>query len=585
MTHLRIFTLALTALLVIAACGKSDEQVAAVSDSGSNDLLAFVPADTPYLAANLEPIPEDVLDSYLAKAQPVLDAMQEQLSQTRATMESSENPGDTDPGEKIAHALVSELDGKLNRAGMESMGFDLRAHKVIYGVGAFPVVRLGLSDPAALRATVLRVMDKAGVTAPEQEYQGVSYWKVSDDDSGEVPAGIYISILEDHVAIGILPLVAETELLPAFLGLEMPAESDARARLAELNRAQDYTPYGSGILDTHGMIDALVQPDSLAGRAMASSAHVSHAPLTPECVAELHGIANSAPRMTLGVQDLTETAVAMQYRMETPDSLAGRLMSLVSEIPMVNGLSEKVVEFAFGLKFGPVRDFLVEKATEISTNPYQCEHLAELNLKATEALAQLNQPMPPFLNNFRGIRVSLTEFMLGRQTVPEDARGHLALHVEQPQMLVGMAQMLVPDLSTLAITPGDPPVRLPENMIPAPGITAYAAMSKNAIGISLGEGEEESLPGFLKQKSGPEGMFMSASYDMSAYLEYRDLFSSQVKNAYNVPDTEGSVHDENTSEIEEAAASAFRDIADRSTSTLSFTTEGLVIDNRITFKK
>jgi hypothetical protein len=584
MTHLRIYSLALTTLFVLAACGKSEDQVAAVPDSGGNDLLAFVPKDTPYLAANLEPIPEDVLDSYLAKAQPVLDAMQDQLSQTRANMESTENPGDTDPGEKLAHALVSELDGKLNRAGMESMGFDLRAHKVIYGVGAFPVVRLGLSDSIALRATVLSVLDKAGITAPELEYQGVSYWKVSDDDSGDIPAGIYISILEDHLAIGILPLVAETELLPAFLGLEMPAENDARTRLAELNRAHDYTPYGSGILDTHELIDALVQPDSLAGRAMGSSAHISHSPMTPECVSELHGIADNAPRMTLGVQDLTESNVAMQYRVETQESLAGRLMSLVSEIPMVNGLSEKVVEFAFGLKFGPVRDFLVEKATSISNDPYQCEHLAVLNVKATDALDQLNQPMPPFLNNFRGIRVSLTEYILGRQTVPENARGHLALHVEQPQMLVGMAQMMVPDLSELAITPGDPPVRLPENMMPTPGLTAYAAMSTDAIGLSLGEGEEQSLPGFLKQKNGPEGMFMSASYDMSAYLEYRDLFSDQVGTAYNVPDTDGPAHGEQASEIQEAAASAFRDIADRSTSTLSFTPEGLVIDNRVTFK-
>jgi hypothetical protein len=584
MTHLRIFTLTLATLLVLAACGKSDEQVSAVPDTGVNDLLAFVPADTPYVAANLEPIPEDVLDSYLAKAQPVLDSMQEQLSLTRARIESSGNSGTADPAEKLAHALMSELDGKLNRAGMESMGFDLRANQVIYGVGAFPVVRLGLSDSAALRATVLRVLGQADVTAPEQEYQGVSYWKVSDDDTGEVPVGIYISILEDHVAIGILPLVAETDLLPAFLGLQMPAGNDAHARLAELNTTHGYTPYGSGILDTHAFIDALVQPDSLTGRAMASSTHVSGAPLTPECISEIHGIADNAPRMTLGVQDLTEHTVAMQYRVEAPESLAGQLMSLVSEIPMVDALSDKVVAFAFGLKFGPVRDFLIEKATAISNNPYQCEHLAEFNLKATEALTQLNQPMPPFLNNFRGIRVSVTEFIAGRQSLPENARGHLALHVEQPQMLVGMAQMMVPDLSELAITPGDPPVRLPENFVPTPGVTAYAAMSSDAIGIAVGEGEEEKLPGFLEEGNGPEGMFMSASYDMGAYLDYKELFSGQVTKAYNVPEATGPAHDEKAGEIQEVAAKAFRDIADRNTSTLSFTPKGLVIDNRVTFK-
>ncbi len=567
MTHLRIFTLALAALLVMAACGKSDQQASALPDGGSNTLLAFVPPDAPYVAANLEPIPENVLESYLAKAQPVLDSLQDRMSRARSRMEADGEAGNSDPSEKLAHALLSELDGKLNRAGMESIGFDLRALHAVYGVGAFPVVRLGLSDPAALRATILRILDEAGVPAPEQDFQGVSYWKISDEGPDDVPVGVYISILEEHLAIGILPLVAEMELLPAFLGLEMPPGSDAASRLAELNGAHGYTPYGSGILDTHALIDALVQPGSLAGRAMASSTHLSHSPMTPECISEIHGIADNAPRMTMGVQDLDEHAIAMQYRIEAPDSLAGRLMSLVSEIPMVGGLPGKVVEFAFGLKFGPVRDFLVEKATAISNDPYQCEHLAELNLKAADALARLNQPMPPFLNNFRGVRVSLTEFILGRETLPENARGYLALHVEQPQMLVGMAQMLLPDISELAITPGDPPVRLPENMVPAPGVVAYASMTGNAIGIALGEGEEAGLAGFLEEKNGPKGMFLSASYDVGAYLGYQELFS----------DPAGT----NDGEL---AAAAFRDIADRSASSLSFTPEGLVIDNRVTFK-
>ena len=33
---------------------------------GSNELLSYVPADTPYLFANLEPVPEEVIDTYLA---------------------------------------------------------------------------------------------------------------------------------------------------------------------------------------------------------------------------------------------------------------------------------------------------------------------------------------------------------------------------------------------------------------------------------------------------------------------------------------------------------------------------------------
>ena len=63
-------------------------------------------------------------------------------------------------GVQLMHAVLTEMDGKLNRPGLESMGFDLQSDKVIYGMGAFPVIRLGLSDAAALRATILRGLSR-----------------------------------------------------------------------------------------------------------------------------------------------------------------------------------------------------------------------------------------------------------------------------------------------------------------------------------------------------------------------------------------------------------------------------------------
>ena len=56
-------------------------------------------------------------------------------------------------------ALLDEFEGKLNREGLESLGWDPQSSNVIYGVGAFPVARMGLSDAATLRATILRVLE------------------------------------------------------------------------------------------------------------------------------------------------------------------------------------------------------------------------------------------------------------------------------------------------------------------------------------------------------------------------------------------------------------------------------------------
>jgi hypothetical protein len=578
MNYLRLTTLSLVTLLVLAACGKSEESTEATAGTATNELLAYVPADTPYLFANLEPVPEDVIDTYLTRLQPVLDSMQAQLSIGQAEMASAEGENEDDPTVRLAHALLLELDGNLNRSGLESLGFDLRAKKVIYGMGAFPVIRLGLSDSDALRATILRVLNNAGITAPEQDFQGVSYWRISDENTAEAPAGFYVSILDDHLALSFFPPLAEADFLPAFLGLEVPADSDAQARLAQLNRTHDYTPHGSGILDLHALADQFTHPDTVTARALAATGAFDPATLSAECVTEIHEIIDNAPRMTMGVTELTPTAVAFQYRLETPGTLASDLMGLVSEIPIADELSDRILEFAFGMRFGPVRDFLREKVSTIVDDPYLCDHLQDLNESAVQTLAQLDEPMPPFVNNFRGVRVSLNEIMMSQDSIPENARGHLAVHVDKPEMFIGMAQMFLPDLSELAITPGDQPVRLPESLVPVPGIVAFAAMSSDAIGISVGEDEEAGLPEFLNRDAGPEGIFLSAGYDMAAYLDYTQNLGAHQYQGQSDPHAQAAM------EIRNAANTAFREMAGRSYTTLRFTADGFVLDNRMTFK-
>lgn len=576
--------LAALAALALAACGREQ----AVSGA-ANPLLGYVPADTPYVAANLEPLPEAIADAYLQRVQPVLDEMQAQLERARADLENevSGEAGD-DSGERLALAILGELDGKLSREGLDSLGIDVLAHRVLYGVGAFPVLRSGLADAATLRATVQRVLDKAGINAPERELQGVSYWRVAPADAGtQAPVGLYIAILADHLAVGVLPTEAEPALLPAFLGLEQPQPgSDAGAELAALNRAHGYTPHGSAIVDLRRLADEFLLPDRLTAGVMAATGAYDPADITPECVSEVHALIDNMPRMTMGATELTANAVAYQYRLETPPTLAGRLVDLVARVPSADPDSQRMLDLAFGMRFGAVRDFLREKAEAVAAQPYRCEQLEGLNAQAEKLLAQLSQPMPPFVNNFRGLRVSVDEIAVGRGGLPTGARGQLALHVEQPQMFLGMAQMFLPNLAELGLEPGGPPVRLPEDLFPIPGVVAFAAMTGEAIGLSVGAGEEAVLPAYLDQAPGPEGMFLSLSYDTAAYLDFTERMAGRVEAAYE--EGEGADEYHGTADgphaVSEAAREAFRAMADRSTTTLRFAPDGLLIDGRMTFK-
>ena len=170
----------------------------------------------------LAPVPNEVIDSFLQKAAPVLLALQAELAQSRSRLESDTEV--THDGHSLLLALLQELDGKINRPGLESLGFDLQSDKVFYGMSAFPVARMGLSDGSALKAAVQRVIERAGIEVSESDFQGQAYWRLGDAQmsghQSDVPVGLYIAILEDQFAFSIFPTTAESDFLPLFLGMQ-----------------------------------------------------------------------------------------------------------------------------------------------------------------------------------------------------------------------------------------------------------------------------------------------------------------------------------------------------------------------------
>ena len=126
-------------------------------------------------------------------------------------------------------------------------------------------------------------------------------------------------------------------------------------------------------------------------------------------------------------------------------------------------------------------------------------------------------------------------------------------------------------------------MRLPQDLFPVPGVVAFAAMSSEAIGISVGEGEEAGLPDWLEARRGPEGMFLSLNYDTAADLDLTEQFAGG-RDVYK-EDTGGADDAAmGPHAVAAAARKAFREMADRSETTMSFAPGGLVIDGRITLK-
>lgn len=578
MKPFRIHLLLLAGALTLIAC-KSKEETA-LEAAPSNPLLAYVSADTPYLFANLEPTPALVVDAYLARFQPSLDLVQSMLDDLNIEVHSD---GSTDMNfAALIGALVNEMDGKLNRAGLESLGLSLESHKALYGMGAFPVMRMALRDAEALRDAIARVEAAAGMSFPVSEAGGVAYWKLA---AANQPAGVYIVILQDHLAISLFPTAMEAELLPELLGQSAPPQAfDASQELARLNIDKGFLHHGSGFADLRKMAAELMQPDSRTRLGLSASGQVTWPEIDAVCSEEINGLIDRAPRFVVGTTELSANAIGIKYQLEMEPTLAGQMVKLVSDVPPASDNPALLASMSVAIQAGRLREFLLEKASELATNPFQCPQLQALNQVVNSGLAQMNRPMPPFIGNINGFRLQLDKIDL-KNLGPENLSGILVLEIEKPQMLVGSAQMFVPGLDGLELEPGSEPVEVPQELMTMAieGMHLSVAMSKDALGLAMGKSQQAGLLDFLEAGGDNEGTFLSASYDIAAQMDLQDALQDQaLTDASNDGDIDPET--ERMMAMIRATQQSYRDLLGRARLELRLVPEGFEIYNHVTFE-
>ncbi len=170
-----------------------------------DDPLAFVPDDTPYVFANVESMPADVVARYMKQSdaqfgqwrqqlKKLEDALAEGADKTSAADTSDLDEANSDAvGEdssEVAHeesnksakgeasrrralawlrAFSAELEPSTGMlALMQRMGLDASLKTAVYGVGLVPVWRTTLADPAAFEAFVERLQKAAGESFPRR---------------------------------------------------------------------------------------------------------------------------------------------------------------------------------------------------------------------------------------------------------------------------------------------------------------------------------------------------------------------------------------------------------------------------------
>ena len=566
----RTFAFILASALLLTACNRESEQPEAAATANTNPLLAYVPADTAYVFANLEPVPEAITDAYVKRFQPALDVMSNQISQFQAAYQSGEHEGDLPA--RLAMAVLDELGGSLSREGLEKIGISVNAHHAVYAKGIFPVMRVGLGDAQSLRDAIARIEAKMDYQMPVRELNGATYWRAGEDGT---PVAVYIAILDQQLAISVFPVNAESSLLAAFLGQEMPGESMASSNaLGILNSEKGYTPYGSGSLDIQKVADEILDPASYTRGLLGTGLNAELDSLDAVCVAELKSMIAKAPRMTAGTTRLTANEMAMAYDLDIEGTLATALAALVPNVPAA-AEGDHLLSASLAVKVGKLRQFVLDKAVALAASPYQCANLQELNDQAAQLVTQLNIPMPPMVNNLLGLRVQLNDFDPAQAVKQGD--GLLALHVEKPEMFVGMASMLVPGFEDLDLANQSEPVKIPSEMTHLNGVDVFALVGKDAIGMAAGEKNVKDLAAFMNARPQDNGTFFSVSYDIGRQMAAQAAFVEQLN--LNMSDAHAA-----DGEYSAAVREAYTRMLGRSRFEVRLTPAGLRVDNSLTFK-
>lgn len=496
---LRHATLAVACLsvLLLAGCGK---HVAADAP------ITFAPADTPYLFANTQRVPEKVGAAW-GQAGDSLTAMRIQQFGQLADTFSQRDPAVA----AVLNALKDELANVHSAQELtQTTGLSRSALYAFYGIGDAPVARIELASPETFKTFWARVEKRAGVATPiatlgQQRYRVIG--------GANAPLHLLVAIEGRQLVATFAPASADPAMLERLLGLAKPAHN-AVDRLQRIDSDHGYSDYGSGYVDLPKLFANLFDGKNTITRAFAKDLGESFA--SPACAGEFASLANQAPLATLGLKTYTTHEMRGSLDVQFSPALLGALTALKQPVPGMDETSDaSLFDLVLALPVAKWQAFVKARAAAATARTYQCPALQSLNDFARTAA---NPPLqlPPEAASILGLRVVLDQWNIGPQIA---ARALVAS--SNPAVLAQRIQQTLPQFALKTIpTNGksvafDLPPRLQAML--GGGNQAWIAADQRALVLGIGDGAEARLAPALSAPAGDGDTLLRLHFDGKMY--------------------------------------------------------------------
>lgn len=571
----KILAVSVCASLALAACDKSDDKPAtSAAYTAADSLLNYIPADSPYVMASIEPLPDDVMDKLEPKIDRMLLAYQGMLEELVVMLETKAEAGDGDSADaEKAVAVIAEFSELMSMDGMRSAGFDRDSTMAIYGNGLLPVLRVELSDGALFEAALNRIEERAGERMDIATIAGNSVRYVVADD-----LKILVAILDKQLVVSMAPAVYTDEQLGSLLGFTGVGANIAEAGvLQQIAGEYGFNDYFVGYFDIAGIAETFISgPTGLDEDLFAT--FDEREPLSGVCQAEAREVAGIAPRVVMGYTGITPEQFDSTIVVEMREDLAAGLATIPAGVPGLGGDMGGLMSFGLSMNIKTMRDFVEARVEALEADPFECELFADLQDTAAQARMGLQQPTMPMVYDFRGF-VGVIEAIEGldltTQAPPTSVDGQFLLAMDNAPALVSLGAMMNPQIAEIGIEPNGKPVRLNTPEAQMLGGEVFVAMTDDALAMSIGEGSESKLGDVLKAPLSEDGTFFNFSMDAGRYYEF---MSEAIAAAED--DDENPMSPEFRAAMQEVML-AGADFYDRITFDTRFTEKGIVIDSTV----
>lgn len=458
--------------------------------------LDFVPADTPFVVANLEPLPRQTLEPLLAQTAELFKLYDGMLGDQRQRWQQQGDPA-AHRGLAALDALTAELAGKTPQQAIEHLGVKLDSRIAFYGIGWVPVLRIELGQPQRLRELVARMERAAGAELATAMLDQQPYWTLIDRNQPVQPIA---AVIDRHLVLTLAPQGADPALLRVLLGLQKPTRTLARSgELAQLNREQGYLPYLSGYVDNLRLWTSLSQSGDAMLREFSRALQVEPPELDPTCTQEMAALAAIAPRLSFGYTHFEATRNEMLTRLHLRADIADALQELRSPLPGYGARAEAAqLNFAVALQLRRLPEVVGRFADAVAAAPWQCPALAPLNAALAEAKQQINNPaVYAAAPVFSGLHAIIDELTLPAAGGLPSGRGVLLLATDNPASLIAMAKGMLPALANLELPLDASVVALPALPGLPPQLPLQLAADPQTLALAIGAGAEQNLAALL----------------------------------------------------------------------------------------